>query len=72
MPHPSRVGMEDYFRQIVTTEAQAKACRDDNAKPLPDGISSVPEAVALVKKAGKEKGNMEKLIAMMEKAAGGA
>ena len=72
MPPAAKQGMEDVFRQLVTVETQAKACRDDNTKPLPDGITSLADAMALIKKATKEKAGMDKLLALMEKATGGA
>ena len=70
LPPAQKIAMEDIFRILVEVEAKARACTEDNAKPLPESCDSVAEAVNLVKKAKKEEGHMAKLLMFMDKAAG--
>ena len=48
-------------------ETQAKACAEDNSKPLPDEAKSVADVSAKMKEAKKHMGLVARLLAVLDK-----
>ena len=68
IPPGHRAPLEACYRDFVRMETQAKACADDNSKPLPDDAKSVAEVSAKIKEAKKHIGLVTKVLAVLDRA----
>ena len=68
IPPGHRAPLEECYREILKIETQAKACADDNSKPLPDDAKSVAEVSAKIKEAKKHIGLVTKVLAVLDRA----
>ena len=67
IPPGHRAPLEACYRDIAKMETQAKACADDNSKPLPDDAKSVADVSAKMKEAKKHMGLVARLLAVLDK-----
>ena len=67
IPPGHRAPLEACYRDFVKMETQAKACADDNSKPLPDDAKSVADVSAKMKEAKKHMGLVARLLAVLDK-----
>ena len=67
IPPGHRAPLEACYRDFVKMETQAKACADDNSKPLPDDAKSVADVSAKMTEAKKHMGLVTRLLAVLDK-----